>query len=287
MKSAVKILSSERAAEKLDGFSYDIVSIAWLEETSAKRSPRDILNNYKILVMLEGRATVFIDRDEYYIKSGDCVLFAPGSLYHAEIDNDEGCRFAAINFNLSTPVMDSEFKNVIGIKDIAVYPQLINDNLTQSVYNIFENGFAESSGHYYQLILLLKRLIGTVFYLGSPVTVDTSAKKGSSNEEETVLTCHRYIISNPSEAVTVETLCQLCNVSQSYLYKCCSNVLGISTKQFITNTKLDMAAKQLLQTDKSVAQVAAENGYSNGYQFSNVFKKKYGIAPTQYRVRNR
>ncbi len=287
MKSAIKILTNEMAADKLDSLAYDIVSIAWLEETSAKRSPRDILNSYKILVMLSGNATVFIGRDEYYIKSGDCVLFAPGSLYHAEIDNDKGCRFAAINFNLSTPVMDSRFKSMIGIRDIAVYPQLINENLTQSVYNIFENVFEENNGYYYQLILLLKRLVGTIFYLGSPVTSQPSARKGSSNEENTVLTCHRYIISNPSEAVTVETLCRLLNVSQSYLYKCCSNVLGINTKQFITNTKLDMAAKQLLQTDKSVAQVAAENGYSNGYQFSNVFKKKYGIAPTQYRARNR
>lgn len=287
MKSAVKILTNEKAADRLDRFSYDIVSIAWLEESSAKRSPRDILNSYKVLVMLDGRATVFIGSDEYYIKSGDCVLFAPGSLYHAEIDDGQGCRFAAINFNLSTPLQDKDFKNMIGLKDIAVYPQLIDNNLTASVYNIFENGFRESDGHYYQLILLLKRLVGTIFYLGSPVASESGAKKSGNSEENTVLLCHRYIINNPSEAVTVETLCNICNVSQSYLYKCCSNVLGISTKQFITNTKLDMAAKQLLQTDKSVSQVAADNGYSNGYQFSNVFKKKYGISPSGYRVKNR
>lgn len=287
MKSGVKILVSERSAEMLDRFSYDIVSIAWLSETSAKRSPRDILNNYKILVMLKGKATVHIDRREYYIKDGDCVMFAPGSLYHADVDQESGCQFAAINFNLSTPVQDNDFKAMMGIKDIAVYPQIINENVTQSVYNIFENGFAESTGHYFQLILLLKRLVGTIFYLGTPVATESTIKRGRSSEENTVLACHRYIINHPSEATTVETLCRLCNVSQSYLYKCCSHVLGVSTKQLITNTKLDMAAKELLQTNKSVAQIAADNGYSNGYQFSNVFKKKYGIAPTQYRVKNR
>ncbi len=287
MKSAVKIMVSERSAEMLDKFDYDIVSIAWLNETGAKRSPRDILNHYKVLVMLKGRATVFIGRRQYYIKAGDCVLFAPGSLYHAEIDDKGGCQFAAINFNLSTPLQDKDFKNIIGINDIAVYPQLVNDNVVQSVYNIFENGFAGSQGYYFQLILLLKRLVGTIFYLGAPVTSQPVKQKAHSSEEATVLKCHRYIISNPSESVTVETLCRLCNVSQSYLYKCCSNVLGISTKQFITNTKLDMAAKQLLQTDKPVAQVASENGYGSSYRFSNVFKKNYGIAPTQYRAKNR
>ena len=51
MKSAVKILSEEKAAQRLDSLAYDIISVAWLEESSAKKSPRDILNYYKILIM--------------------------------------------------------------------------------------------------------------------------------------------------------------------------------------------------------------------------------------------
>ena len=124
----------------------------------------------------------------------------------------------------------------------------------------------------------MKRLVGTIFYLGHPVSTESSATKSRSSEEELVLICHRHIINNPSVAVTV---------SQSYLYKCFSNVLGQSTKQFITDTKLDIAAKELLQTDKSVAQIAQDNGYSNGYQFSNAFKKKYNLSPTEYRKNNR
>ena len=287
MKSAVKILTAEAAANMLDKLSFDIISIAWLDEAQAKKSPRDILNHYKILVMLKGQASIHIGKNKYYTKSGDCILFAPGSLYHAEISDDNGCQFAAINFTLSTPVEDKDFQRLMGIKDIAIYPQLVSDNVTSSVVNIFENCFAENEGYYYQAILLLKRLVGTIFYLGHPVNADSSGSKSRVGEEELVLACHRYLINNPSSAVTVEDLCQLCNVSQSYLYKCFSNVLGLSTKQFITDTKLDIAAKQLLQTDKSVTQIAQDNGYSNGYQFSNVFKKKYHLSPTAYRKNNR
>ena len=287
MKSAVKILTADGAANMLDKLSFDIISIAWLDETGAKKSPRDILNHYKILVMLKGQASIHIGKTIYYTKDGDCILFAPGSLYHAEISDENGCQFAAINFSLSSPVEDKEFQRLIGIKDIAIYPQLASDNVTNSIVNIFENCFEESDGYYYQSILLLKRLIGTIFYLGHPVSSDTTTTKSRATEEEMVLMCHRYIINNPAVAVTVEDLCQICTVSQSYLYKCFSNVLGLSTKQFITDTKLDIAAKELLQTDKSVSQVAQDNGYSNGYQFSNVFKKKYNMSPSAYRKNNR
>lgn len=287
MKTALKILTADSGAETLDRLGYDIISVAWLDEASARRSPRDILNYYKILVMLKGQATIYIGKNRYFTKSGDCVLFAPGSLYHAEISDEGGCRFGAINFRLPSPMDDRQFRRLMGVEDVSIYPQLASAGVTSSMVNIFENCFAESEGHYYQVLLLLKRLVGTIFYLGNPVSAVTEEKTSRSSEENVVMMCHRYLISNPAQAVTVEDMCSQFSLSQSYLYKCFSNVLGVSTKQFITDTKLDMAAKQLLQTDKNIAEIAAGTGFSNGYRFSNIFKKKYNISPSEYRKNNR
>ncbi len=287
MKSTVKLLSKDRTSDRLDSFVFDITSIAWLNEDSAKKSPRSVLNSYKILVMLKGQASIYIGKNIYYTKSGDCVVFAPGSLYHAEISGDEGCQFVAVNFNLTNPVQDADFRRVLGLQDIAIYPGLIPENTMQYIYAVFRNAAEEKDGHYFNTILLVKRLVGIIFYNGHNSMAESRSKTASLGEENMVLTCHRYIISNPSKAVTVEELCSLCNVSQSYLYKCFQNVLGVSSKEFITRTKLDIATKELLQTDKTVSQVAADNGYSNGYRFSNIFKKAYGISPSLYRRENR
>ena len=43
----------------------------------------------------------------------------------------------------------------------------------------------------------------------------------------------------------------------------------------------------LLHTDKSITEIALENGYANSYQFSNIFKKVRGISPSAYRKINR
>ena len=66
MKSAVKILTDDGASARLDRLTYDIISIAWLDEAQAKKSPRDILNHYKILVMMKGQASIHIGRNIYY-----------------------------------------------------------------------------------------------------------------------------------------------------------------------------------------------------------------------------
>jgi len=176
---------------------------------------------------------------------------------------------------------------MLGLKEVAIYTGIIPDNTMQYIYSVFSQAVRESDGHYYNTVLLLKRLIGVLVYNRQNAVPDTGVKNLTVSREQTVRICHQYIINNPSVAVTVAMLCEHCNVSQSYLYKCFSSVLGISSKEFVTRTKLDMAAKALLQTDKTITRIAAENGYSNSYRFSNIFKKEYGTSPSRYRRQNR
>jgi AraC-like DNA-binding protein len=49
------------------------------------------------------------------------------------------------------------------------------------------------------------------------------------------------------------------------------------------NLCLERGAMMLLDTNKSILQVAIDAGYSNGENFSNAFKKRYGVSPSQYR----
>jgi AraC-like DNA-binding protein len=46
---------------------------------------------------------------------------------------------------------------------------------------------------------------------------------------------------------------------------------------------LDRATIMLLNTNKSVFEIAIDAGYSNGGNFCNAFKKRYGLSPSQYR----
>jgi AraC-like DNA-binding protein len=49
------------------------------------------------------------------------------------------------------------------------------------------------------------------------------------------------------------------------------------------NLCLERGAMMLLDTNKSILQIAVDAGYSNGENFCNAFKKRYGVSPSQYR----
>lgn len=48
--------------------------------------------------------------------------------------------------------------------------------------------------------------------------------------------------------------------------------------------RLEQAAVELVRSAKSVTQIAQNAGYDNASKFSECFKKRYGVTPTQYRV---
>lgn len=282
MKTIMKTLSADIVSNFTHMLNFDILSISYLDEKSDKKSPRSIMSSYKLLVMIEGQAGVHIGKNIFYTQKGDCVLFAPGSIYHAEILGKERCKFISINFNVSAE-QNKMFLYGTALKDIAVYPKAVPISVMKSLYETMENAISEKEGYYLDTVLILKKLLGIIMYRKHGNIQINDIKLSTSGEEEIVINCQRYITNNVSTAVTVEELCRVCNVSQSYLYKCFKSVLGISCKEFITSTKLDIAARALLQTNKSIGQVALENGFSNAYQFSNVFKKFYGMSPSAYR----
>ena len=286
MKSAIKQLVKDSTADRLEKLEYRINSIAYLREDSSRKSPRTVMSGFKVLVMLSGQAEIFIGRAVYRCKTGDCVMFAPGSLYHAEISGSEKCSFVSLNFTMPRAGGENRLKHLLGIKDIAIFPDLISTNTMQYVEMVYTAAAEEREGSYHSAVLLLRRLIGQMVYTGQLIP-ENSSQSITLAEEQLVLKCHSYIINNPEQPVTVGELCRLCNVSQSYMYKSFRAVTGLSTKEFVTRTKLDICARELVLSDKTASRIATENGYSNGYRFSAAFKKQYGVSPSVYRRENR
>lgn len=61
------------------------------------------------------------------------------------------------------------------------------------------------------------------------------------------------------------------------------NILHQSVSEIIETRKLIEAKNLLFSTDKSVAEIGFELGYSDKAYFSSVFKKKSGMTPTEFR----
>ncbi len=63
----------------------------------------------------------------------------------------------------------------------------------------------------------------------------------------------------------------------------CQNILQKSVSEIIETRKLTEAKNLLIHSDKSVSEIGYELGFNEKAYFSNVFKKKSGQTPTEFR----
>ena len=111
---------------------------------------------------------------------------------------------------------------------------------------------------------------------------DFSTPIASNGEHVLMSRFFDYLETHLSEPVHVEQLCAALGVSQSYLYRCCRNVMGCSPSQAITRCKLRHAQSLLKNPELSIGQVAEAIGF-DPYYFSSQFKKMFLLSPTRYR----
>ena len=96
---------------------------------------------------------------------------------------------------------------------------------------------------------------------------------------------HKYLAEHLMEQMTIDQLAQQFSVSPTRLKDSFRQTYGTSLHAFISEQRMRAAAELLRQTDRKVADVAGECGYSNASKFAAVFQRVMGDTPTQYRLK--
>lgn len=92
-------------------------------------------------------------------------------------------------------------------------------------------------------------------------------------------------LSNPD--FNVEELTEDVGISRAQLHRKMKEITGISTGEFIRNLRLKQAARLIRENKINITQVAYNVGFNNQTHFSTVFKKHFGMSPSEYAEKNR
>ena len=57
----------------------------------------------------------------------------------------------------------------------------------------------------------------------------------------------------------------------------------INYKDYLQSVRFEHAMLDLQETDKQISEIALEHGFANSKAFSNLFRKRLGILPNEYR----
>lgn len=95
-----------------------------------------------------------------------------------------------------------------------------------------------------------------------------------------------YINQNLNENLTVDLICNRFYISKNRLYKLFHRFFNTTVNDYITDLRLSKAKKLLTETIEPVYKICDLTGIGNYTYFCKLFKKRFGITPTQYRNMN-
>lgn len=93
-----------------------------------------------------------------------------------------------------------------------------------------------------------------------------------------------YIMANYAYQISIESIARMLGIDRRYLCRVFAKQFGETPQNFLVNYRLQKASVFLSKYGYSVSEAARSTGYEDIYNFSKMFKKKYGVPPSKFKM---
>lgn len=87
--------------------------------------------------------------------------------------------------------------------------------------------------------------------------------------------------------IHLHQIADVCHMNEKYLGRIFKQRTGSSFREYLTSLRFKQVEARLKTTDESVTEIALSCGFEEITYFNHLFKRTYGISPTEYREQNR
>ena len=212
---------------------------------------------------------------KYNIKDNNILLINPDDYHECEGVDEEELIYSAIH--ISKEVMKSlvleifKSKKIVSFRKNVIYDGFLLDSIEELENLIFANTKTLEKEELFYVIL--KELLEN--YADFQVQNDNITLK-------TKEVCE-YMENNYSDDITLDELSKIGCISKYHLIRLFTREKGITPYKYLELYRINKA-KQLLQKETSILEVAVQCGFSDQSHFTNLFKKMIGITPKQYQI---
>lgn len=127
-------------------------------------------------------------------------------------------------------------------------------------------------------------ILSAMLYELTEQAAEISTIACETNDTETRLSeLLEWVRANMDHEMTLENVARRFNYSSPYLCKMIKKKIGISFKEYLTEARLSKAKAMLVNSDKTVKEIAYEVGFEDEKYFMRIFKKTENVTPTQFR----
>ena len=230
--------------------------------------------DYDLWLVCSGRGTLVSNEDVFPLSRGVCFLIPPRRSLCAWTESRHPLRVAAAHFDTS-----SACRGKRGCFEAATFHTQVRDAAVMEA--LLKRVAAARAAHEEdRAALWMKAAVSE--YIESLEAAKRKTRVPVRHGESIERICKR-IRQWPQYHYSVSKLANTLAVCPEHFTRIFRRCAGMSPREFVIRSRLDLAKSLLADTDAPVSRVAQASGYSSVGYFSRNFKQRTGITPTQFR----
>lgn len=237
----------------------------------------DIKEYHLFHYILYGSGTFIFNDQTYHLKKGDLFYIPPGKTAKYFPSSKDPWIYTWIGFSGSR---SDDYLNEIGLS--FTHP-IYHDKKDIELKPLF-NDLADKYNHSKFLNIECMSVFLNIIY---KMMISDHKKDVILSQKQThIRMAKQFIENNYQFKIRITDIADSLSLSPNYLANIFKSELGISTKQYLTDYRMQKACQLLSNGDYPVKEVAKRTGYPNPLHFSAEFKRIKMISPKEYKNRN-
>lgn len=229
---------------------------------------------YELTYMDKGSMHSIVGGRDYGLNPGEMMLYGPDQ-WHSQYAEGEGrvC-FLTIAFDMDCDYAEILLNKVLQVD--AAGAALLNGILRESRQaDVLSGDFI--------CCQLTQFLLGMIRRVHRGEECAPLRRAHSANSENGIVDqALRHIAENIYEKINVESVARSVNVSPSYLSVLFARHLKTKPSDYIRREKMEESKRLIKRGEMSFSQIADLLKFSSVYHFSSLFKRWYGMTPSEF-----
>ena len=248
----------------------------------------------EISYVWSGSCSVDIEGEHVPLEPGDFVLLDTRSTHHPNVE--KGC--ILINLDLTTDFFDSSFFQNFDREDVLAefFASMLYSQKKEKRYIVFQPHndprvrqlVAMMVQEYYAREIcngrIIENLIMVLFSTMVRIQIQQNARLSVSVEEDTMVAEILRYMSEHIQTVTRDSLADHFGYSYSYISSVLQSATGMTFSGLKNSLRLQRAQRLLQSSGEPITVIARQSGFSNVTSFYEIFRRKYGMSPQDYRT---
>ncbi|MDY4693667.1 MAG: AraC family transcriptional regulator [Blautia sp.] len=248
---------------------------------------------HEMLYVINGEVELYTGQNVYYLKKNEGAWIVPNMLHMIKpvsVDQEAvicailadtsllcGFRGSRIHRKYIMPFFENRSMDAYILKPYVLWQQEML-NLFSRCYDLYQD---ENPGYDWEIVIALQK--SGLILVKNAASVERTVNASDLEDHTRVKKAIAYIHKHYHEKIYLQDIADSVPVSRCECCRLFRKVIHQSPMDYLISYRVQMAEYLLMNSDKSILDIALETGFSNSSHLSKMFQRKLHCTPLRYR----